>query len=65
MEGLHRKLARPEIANASLAISPLEIALDEQLPVLRNKMTMDVPHAPLSDGLIEPSDHVYSEFVGT
>src|SRR5581483_3066538 len=63
MERLRRKLDRPEIANPSLAILTLEIALDDQFAVLENKKTVDIPHAPLSDCLIEPSDHVGGEFV--
>jgi hypothetical protein len=39
VECVCRKLDRPEIANASLAILALEVALDDQFPILENKKT--------------------------
>jgi hypothetical protein len=60
---LRRKLHRPEIANTSVAILSLEIALDDQLSVLEDEKTVKIPHAPLSDGLIKSSDDLVCELV--
>ncbi len=62
---LRRKLDRPEIADASLSILTFEIALDDQLSVLENNKTVDIPHTPFSNRLIEPSAHLGGEFVGS
>src|SRR4051794_18799994 len=65
VDRLGGKLDDSKIADAALAILPLEIPLDDAFAMLKDDKGVDIPYAPLGDRLIQPSDHLGGKLFGS